>query len=90
MLALLETAGTYAIVIVATVEAMRSRIPSLDGWFVLTIAGLISIILSLLFMTEATTPALLDAARIAVLAWIIAVGGDAWTGKVAKKVGSWQ
>ena len=90
MIELLETAGVYAVVVVATVEALRSRIPSLDGRAVLVAAGAVSVVLSLLFADAFTGTALVQAARIAVLSWIMAVGGNAWMAKLAGRVGGPQ
>ena len=87
MFTLLETAGIYAAIIVAAVEAIRKQVPALDGWRVLLVAAIASLVLSALFMTSATADALLDAARISVLAWVIAVGGNAWVSRLAGKVG---
>ena len=77
-------------VVVATVEALRSRVPSLDGWAVLVAAGAVSVALSLVFATEFTSTALIHALRIAVLSWIMAVGGNAWAAKLAGRAGATQ
>jgi len=85
MTGLLETAGAYALVIVATVEAIRTRVPSLDGWRVLVVAAGVAIALCALFIPSATAEAVLQAGRLAALSWLIAVGGNAWVAKIAAK-----
>lgn len=83
MFDLLEGAGVYAVVIVATVEAIRSRVPSLDGWRVLVVAAGVALLLGALFVPSPTPQAILETARIAALSWVIAVGGNAWVARIA-------
>jgi hypothetical protein len=85
MVELIETAGVYAVVIVALVQAIRARVPSLDGWPVLVVAAVAAIAIVGLFMPTLTSASALEAGRIAVLAWLTAVGGDAWATKIATK-----
>ena len=87
---LLETTthtAAYSAIIVTAVEAIRARWPSLDGWRVLLVAGVIAIILGLLSVTDLTAPDILQAARVAVLSWVVAVGGNAWVSKIAGRIG---
>ena len=82
MISLLTQAVAHSIVVVATVEAVRKRV-SFDGWIVLVVAGAVSLALSALFLPAASLPELLEGLRVAVLAWLVAVGGDAWVSKIA-------
>lgn len=81
MISLLTQAIAHSIVVVATVEAVRKRV-SFDGWIVLVVAGAVSLALSALFLPAASLPELLEGLRVAVLAWLVAVGGDAWVTKL--------
>jgi hypothetical protein len=81
MISLLTQAVAHSIVVVATVEAVRKRVP-FDGWIVLVVAGAVSLALSALFLPAASLPELLEGLRVAVLAWLVAVGGDAWVTKL--------
>lgn len=80
---LISQSGVYAIVVVATVEALRKRI-EFDGWKVLVIAAVVAFALSAMFLPATTLPELLNGLRVAFFAWLIAVGGDAWVNKIAK------
>lgn len=82
--ALLPLAASYAVVIVAVVEAVRARI-AVDGWRVLVLAGGVAFALAALFAPAYDLASLLEGLRVAVLAWLVAVGGDAWLGKLAAK-----
>ena len=79
----LTTATMYAIVVVATVEAVRKRIP-FDGWKVLLVSLGVSIAVVALFLQDYTTAGIIDGARVAFVTTLIAVGGDAWAQKLAK------
>ena len=82
----IQIAATHAAVIVTIVEALRSKISSIDGWQVWLIAALISLALSLLFATDTTLPTLLESLRTAVLAWLMSIGGNAWVSKIASRI----
>ena len=84
MTELVQTAGMYAIIIIAAVEAIRSRIPTIDGPWELALAAGCSVAIAALFLPVTTRPDVLYAGRIAALAWLVAVGGDRWLSKVAK------
>ena len=73
-----------AVVVVAVVEAVRKRV-SLDGWPVLAVAAGASLVLATLFADAYSAHDIIEAGRTGVLAWVIAVGGDAWVGKIASK-----
>lgn len=79
----LTTATMYAIVVVATVEAVRKRIP-FDGWKVLLVSLGVSIAVVALFLQDYTVAGLVDGARVAFVTTLISVGGDAWAQKLAK------
>jgi hypothetical protein len=85
MIELLESAGVNAIVIAAIVQAIRTQVPSIDGWRVLVVSAIVSIAMGALFLPALTSAAALEAGRVAVLAWLLAVGGDAWAAKIASK-----
>lgn len=88
MVELLEISVYYSIVTVTTVEAIKLRIPSIDGWKILILAGVISLILSFLFTQQSdfNTEYVIHSIRVAILTWIIAVGGDGWVSKIASKM----
>jgi hypothetical protein len=81
----IASAAIYAVITVAIVEALHKRIAALDGWYVLIVAGVAAIVLTLIFAPAYTMPDLLEAGRIALIAWLLAVGGDAWVAKIALK-----
>lgn len=87
ILTLLGHATILAAVVIPSVEALRKQVPAIDGWKVL----LAALLFSLAFAGVAAKPADLagwaDLSGIALLATVLAVGGDAWVGKVAAKVG---
>jgi hypothetical protein len=84
MIDLIPQAAAYAAVIAAVVEAIRSRV-AVDGWRVLVLAGVVALALAALFLPATDLPSLLSALRVAALAWLLAVGGDAWLSKLATK-----
>jgi hypothetical protein len=88
MIDLLQVAGVYAIVIITAVEAIRARVPRIDGPWVLALSALVSAAIAALFLPPASGADAIYAARIALLAWLIAVGGDAWTAKLASRFGA--
>jgi len=81
MIELLTQAIAHSIVVVATVEALRKRV-EFDGWIVLVVAGAVSLLMSALVLPATSLPDLLEGLRVAVLAWLVAVGGDAWVTKL--------
>jgi len=83
MYEIIAQAGIHSIIVVATVEAVRKRV-DFDGWSVLVVAACVSLALSALFLPAASLAELLEGLRVSVLAWLIAVGGDAWVAKVSK------
>jgi len=82
MIELLEAAGAHAIIVVAAVEAVRARTDRIRGPWVLLLAAGCSLALAALFLTSTAAADVLHAGRVSVLAWLIAVGGDAWVGKL--------
>ena len=85
MIALQDTithAAAYAALIVAIVEALRGRIASIDGWRVLVVAAGVALALAALFAPAYSLAELLAGLRVAVVAWLLAVGGDAWVAKI--------
>lgn len=82
---IIETAGIQAVIVIATVEAIRSRIPSIDGWRVLVVAAVASLILGAIMLTGYGADMILEGVRVSLFAWLIAVGGDAWASKLAGK-----
>ena len=82
---LLVPAGIVAALVVATTEALRARVPALDGWAVLLSALGLALVWTALLHPLATLPDALDAGRIAAVAWLLAVGGDSWAAKLAGK-----
>ena len=82
---LLIPAAMVATLIVATTEAIRSRVPRLDGWPVLAVAAGLALAWCALLLPIADVATALDAGRIAAVAWLLAVGGDSWVAKLAGK-----
>lgn len=82
---IIETAGIQAVIVIAAVEAIRQRVPSIDGWRVLVVAAAASLILGAIMLTGHGADMILEAARVSLFAWLIAVGGDAWASKLAGK-----
>ena len=82
---LLIPAGMIAALIVATTEAIRARVPKLDGWPVLAVAACLALAWCALLLPIADVQTALDAGRIAAVAWLLAVGGDSWVAKLAGK-----
>lgn len=84
ILATVQSAGAYAVLVVVAVEAIRKQV-SFDGWRVLVVAGVVSLAVAALFLPAYSMADLLEALRLAVVAWLLAVGGDAWVSKLAVK-----
>ena len=82
---LLVPAGVVAALIVATTEAIRARVPRLDGWPVLVVSAALALAWCALLHPLPALPDVLDAGRIAAVAWLLAVGGDSWAAKLAGK-----
>ena len=78
-------AAVIAVLIVAAVEAIRKRVAGLDGWKVLIVAGGVSVLVTGLLLRPADVSGVVDAVNVALLAWLIAVGGDAWIAKIATR-----
>lgn len=81
---LIQTGAVYAVLVVVAVEAVRSRIPRIDGPWVLALAAGCSAAIAALFLPLTSWADALYAGRIAMIAMLIAVGGDRWLTKVAK------
>ena len=64
---------------------LRKRVANLDGWPVLAIAGGVSVLVTGLLLRPADVSSAVDAVNVALLAWLIAVGGDAWIAKIATR-----
>jgi len=79
-----ESAAVYAVLVIVTVEAVRKRV-AFDGWRVLLVAAGVSLAIAALFLPAHDLPSVLAQIRIAVAAWLIAVGGDAWVAKIATR-----
>lgn len=79
-----QSAGAYAVLVVVAVEAVRKQI-AFDGWKVLLVAGGCSLAVAMLFLPAYDLQSLIGALRIAITAWLLAVGGDAWVSKLATK-----
>lgn len=77
----LQAAFAYSVLVIATVEAIRKRI-AFDGWRVLLVAAGVSLALGAMYMPDAELATLRDALRTSALAWLLAVGGDAWVTKL--------
>lgn len=88
LLNLVAQATLLATLIVTATEAVRRRVSALDGWRVLVVAAVIDVAVVALFVPPTSGPAALLFARVAFLAWLVAVGGDAWISKLVGKVGS--
>jgi hypothetical protein len=82
--ALVGQASIISVPTVAVVEAIRKRI-AFDGWVVLIVAAGVCLVLSALLLSPASWLAARDAGAVALLAWAMAVGGDSWVSKVARK-----
>ena len=83
---LLTQATVLAAIVVPSIEAVRKQIPSIDGWRVLVAGSVIALGFAGLSFRPTTLAGAIDAFGVAVLAVVLAVGGDAWVGKVAGKV----
>lgn len=84
LLDIVQIAGIHAIVVVAAVEAIRSRIPKIDGPWVLLLAAGCSLVVASLFLPLESLLDALHAGRVAAISWLLAVGGDSWLVKIAK------
>lgn len=69
---------------VAAIEGIRKRV-KLDGIYVLVAAAAISIAATFLAQMPTTIHSAYEAALIALMSWVIAIGGDAWVAKIATK-----
>jgi len=83
----MQQSAIYGAVVAAAVEAIRSRVPAIDGWKVLLIAGLAAILLGALSVEDGTQADLIAAGRLTAMSWIVAIGGNAWIAKIAGKIG---
>ena len=84
LLATEQSAGAHAVLVVVAVEAVRKQI-AFDGWRVLAVAAGVSLAVAALFLPAYSMPDLIGALRLALVAWLLAVGGDAWVSKLAVK-----
>lgn len=85
---MLAHAATIAVVVVPTIEAIRKQVPSLDGWKVLVASFVASLGFAFIALRPEGTTGWADGVGIAVLATVVAVGGDSWVSKLAGKVRS--
>ena len=88
LLDLVAQATLLATLIVTATEAVRRRVSALDGWRVLVVAAVIDLVVVALFVPPTSGPAALLFARVAFLAWLVAVGGDAWVNKLFSRAGT--
>lgn len=82
---LISMGAPVAAIVVAIVAAVKARVPALDGWRVLVVAGGIALALVAVLMRPATVAGVWDALGTAIVAWTIAVGGDSWVSRLASK-----
>ena len=87
MTEIIQVAALYAVVVVAAVEALKAKIPQAEGAWTLALAAGCTLAIVALFMPLTTGAEALHAGRVAMLAWLVAVGGDKWMSKLAGKAG---
>jgi predicted tellurium resistance membrane protein TerC len=73
----------YGGMVVATVDAIRSRLPAIDGWRVLALAGAVALVLVFAFAPLQSWADVGPALRQAVLAWLGAIGVTATANRTA-------
>lgn len=88
LLGLIEVGGVFALIVGAAVAAIRARLPVIDGWRVLLLAAGCAVAMCALFLPVASAADLLHAGRVAVLAWLISVGGTQWVSALVAKIGT--
>ena len=79
-----ESSAIYAVLVVVVVEVIRRRV-TIDGWRVLVVAGCVSLAVAAICLKTTDLPSLVIGLRYAFVAWLLAVGGDAWVSKIATK-----
>jgi hypothetical protein len=77
----IETAAPIGALVIATIAALRARLPRLDGWAVLVVAGLLSLGLSASSSLPWVDP--MGFTELAVCVWLVAIGVPAAAAKVA-------
>jgi len=85
LLQILTTAAPLAVLIVTAIAAVQKRVPKLEGWPVLVVAAVLSLVIAALFLPITTVAEAVSAGRVALVSWLFAVGGDAWASKIAGK-----